>query len=221
MRNSQDQLWDKIKTHSAELRETLIDIRRDLHMHPELSGEEKRTAGIVAERLNELGLDVQENVGGYSVIGILRGNSDSPVVAMRADMDASEGEDTIDRPYRSQVPGVTHLCGHDVHTSIGLGVAQILASMQDDIPGTVKFVFQPAEESIQGANAMIKDGALENPRPDAIFSQHIGPIPVGSYIWTKGLFLSGLDAYRVKLLSNKNDGSHERLNEIAEECMIA
>ncbi|MCJ7625692.1 MAG: M20/M25/M40 family metallo-hydrolase, partial [Anaerolineaceae bacterium] len=108
-----------------------------------------------------------------------------------------------------------------VHTSIGLGVAQILASMQDDIPGTVKFVFQPAEENLQGAKAMIKDGALENPRPDLIFAQHVYPMPVGSYIWTQGLFLSGLDAYTVTLSSNNNEGSCERLNEIAEECMIA
>jgi amidohydrolase len=219
MVNSQEQQQSKIKTLSAQIRHKLIAIRRDLHMHPELSGEEERTAGIVAERLKELGLEVQKNVGGYGVIGVLKGNCESPVVAMRADMDAFIGEDTIDKPYRSTVPGVTHLCGHDVHTSIGLGVAQVLASMKDDIKGTVKFLFQPAEENIQGAIGMIREGALENPRPDAIFAQHVGPTSVGSYVWTQSLFLSGLDSFRVTLSSNENGGSREGLNEIAEKCM--
>jgi amidohydrolase len=136
---------------------------------------------VVAERLRALGLDeVRTNVGGYGVVALLKGAKAGPVVALRADMDALPINETIDVPYKSVVPGVKHACGHDAHTTIALGVAEVLSKMRDQIHGSVKFVFQPAEESPppgqeSGASFMIKEGALENPRPLAIFGLHTTP----------------------------------------------
>jgi len=150
-------------------------------MHPELSNREERTARVVAERLRALGLDdVKTNVAGHGVVALLKGAKPGPVVALRADMDALPIEETIDVPYKSLVPGVKHACGHDAHTTIELGVAEVLSKMRGQIHGSVKFLFQPAEESAppgqqSGASFMIKEGALENPRPLAIFGLHTTP----------------------------------------------
>jgi len=132
-------------------REDLIEMRRDFHMHPELSGQEIRTSGIVAQRLRALGLEVRTDVGGHGVVGVLHASRPGPVVAYRADMDAVPSEIAGEQPYRSRVPGVKHVCGHDVHTTVALGVATVLSSMSGDLPGTVMFIFQPAEENINGA----------------------------------------------------------------------
>src|SRR3989442_1443378 len=163
------------------LREELIETRRDFHMHPELSNREERTARVVAEKLHSLGFDeVRTNVARHGVVALLKGAKPGPVVALRADMDALPINETIDVPYKSLVPGVKHACGHDAHTTIELGVAEVLSKMRDQIQGTVKFLFQPAEEGPPpneegGATLMIKEGALENPRPLAIFGLHTTP----------------------------------------------
>src|SRR2546422_74792 len=163
------------------LRPKLIETRRDLHMHPELSNREERTARVVAERLRELGLDeIRTKVANHGVVALLKGSKPGPVVALRADMDALPINETIDVPYKSLVPGVKHACGHDAHTTIGLGVAELLSKMRDQIHGSVKFLFQPAEEGPPageegGATLMIKEGALDNPRPLAIFGLHTTP----------------------------------------------
>ena len=150
-------------------------------MHPELSNREERTARVVADRLRALGFDeVKTNVARHGVVALLKGSRPGAVVALRADMDALPINETIEVPYKSLVPGVKHACGHDVHTTIELGVAEILSKMRGQIQGTVKFLFQPAEEGPPadeegGATLMIKEGALDNPRPLAIFGLHTTP----------------------------------------------
>ena len=172
---------DQIATAAEALRPKLIETRRDFHMHPELSNREERTARVVADRLRALGFDeVKTNVARHGVVALLKGSRPGAVVALRADMDALPINETIEVPYKSLVPGVKHACGHDVHTTIELGVAEILSKMRGQIQGTVKFLFQPAEEGPPadeegGATLMIKEGALDNPRPLAIFGLHTTP----------------------------------------------
>lgn len=171
----------KISKLVEEMRPELIEQRRDFHKHPELSNREVRTSGIVAERLRALGFDeVRTNVAGHGVVGLLKGGKPGPVVAVRADMDALPIQETNNVPYKSEVPGVKHACGHDAHTAIQLGVAEVLSKMKSEIPGSVKFIFQPAEEGAPageegGSALMIKQGALENPKPAAIFGLHATP----------------------------------------------
>ncbi len=169
---------EQINQATEALRPKLIEIRRDFHMHPELSNREERTARVVVEHLRELGFtDIRTNVAFHGVVALLKGGRPGPVVAYRGDMDALPLTETIDVPYKSLNPGVKHACGHDVHTAVELGVAEVLSKMRDQLSGTVKFIFQPAEEGQPageegGAPLMIKEGALENPRPLAIFGMH-------------------------------------------------
>jgi amidohydrolase len=172
---------DDIARAAEAMRPKLIETRRDFHQHPELSNREERTSRIVAGRLRALGCDeVRTNVARHGVVALLKGGKPGPVVALRADMDALPINETLDVPYKSLVPGVKHACGHDAHATIALGVAELLSSMREQIQGTVKFVFQPAEEGPPageegGAALMIKEGALENPRPRVIFGLHTTP----------------------------------------------
>lgn len=191
-------------------RADLIEIRRDIHRHPEPSGQEQRTAALVAERLRALGLEVETGVGGHGVVGILRGDKPGPVVAYRADMDAVRDNSPDPVPFRSEVPGVRHICGHDIHTTVALGVAEALAAVRDDLPGTVKFVFQPAEENIQGAKAMILDGVLEDPAPSAIFAVHTAPLEVGQIGLVEGLGLPGQDIIRIEVSGGDDPGDVAR-----------
>jgi amidohydrolase len=160
--------------------ETMRSIRRDLHKHPELGMQETRTAQMITDRLKELGLEVQTGVGGTGVVGVLRGSGQGTphgkTVALRADIDALPMQDQKSVDYASASPGVAHSCGHDAHTAIQLGAAEILARDLDELPGNVKFIFQPSEDTLPGgAVPMIEDGVLENPRVDAIFSLHLYP----------------------------------------------
>ncbi len=162
--------------------------RRDLHEHPELSGQEVRTAKIVAEHLKSLGIEVQTQMGLTGVVGVLKGGKPGPVVALRADMDALPVSEQVDLPFKSKAKaqwqgaevGVMHACGHDNHVAILMGVAEVLAGMKAQVPGTVKFLFQPAEEGMGGAQAMIDAGALKEPTPSAVFGLHVWPQKVGS-----------------------------------------
>jgi amidohydrolase len=157
----------------------LVETRRDIHMHPELSNEEQRTAALVAERLRALGLEVRTGVAKHGVVALLKGAQEGPCVAVRADMDALPINELRNVPYRSRNPGVMHACGHDVHTTVGLGVAELLAKHRDRVRGSVKFLFQPAEEAMPatfkgdwGAKLMVAEGAMENPKPSAVFGLH-------------------------------------------------
>ncbi len=197
-------LTAKIIKKAEALREKLIAVRRDIHMYPELSGEEKRTSKIIAQWLKDLGLDVRTGVGGYGVVGILRGGRKGPVVAYRSDMDAVRSEVVGDVPYRSRVKGVKHVCGHDVHIAVGLGIATILTSIRKHIPGTVLFIFQPAEENIQGARLMLADGVLKDPAPEAIFAVHTAPMPVGTLGVGPGVGLPGFELFQITLEAEKD-----------------
>src|SRR5215216_3260891 len=197
------------------LRAKLIEQRRDFHMHPELSNREERTSRIVADRLRALGLeDIKTGVARYGVTALLKGAKPGPVVAVRADMDALPIQETIDVPYKSKVPGVKHACGHDAHTTVELGVAEVLSKMRDQISGTVKFIFQPAEEGAPageegGAKLMIKEGALENPRPQAIFGLHVLPvIEVGQIAFNSGPAMASADKFLITVHGKKVHGAY-------------
>lgn len=168
------------KVEAAELFDEMVQMRRDFHRHPELGFEEARTSGIVADRLLELGFEVQRGVGQTGVVGLLEGEKDGPTILLRFDMDALPLLEESGVAYSSQNDGVMHACGHDGHTSIGLALAKIMMRYQSEMAGTLKFVFQPAEEGLGGAIAMIADGVLNNPRPDVALALHVWtPEPYG------------------------------------------
>ncbi len=167
---------------AREILPWMVEIRRDLHRHPELGLEEHRTAGRVQAILDQLGIEHVDGIGGTGVLGTIPGRSDGKAVALRADLDGLPIQDAKDVPYQSQVAGKMHACGHDVHTTIVLGAAKILAEMQKQLPGTVKLLFQPAEETVGGAQLLIEEGALDDPPVAAIFGLHVDPgIDVGRF----------------------------------------
>ncbi|HVV01946.1 MAG TPA: amidohydrolase [Verrucomicrobiae bacterium] len=195
---------------AAAMRPELVATRRDLHEHPELANREVRTSGVVARRLREIGLDeIRTNVAVHGVVALLKGDLPGPVVALRADMDALPIQETIDVPYKSLTPGVKHACGHDAHTAILLGVAKVLAGMRAHLHGSVKFLFQPAEEGPPpgeegGAKLMVKEGALENPRPMAIFGLHVTPeIETGKIGYHAGPAQAAFDVFTLALRGKK------------------
>jgi amidohydrolase len=184
----------------------LVEIRRDLHAHPELSNQEERTAGVVADRLHALGLKVQTGVAKHGVVALLDSGRPGPCVAVRADMDALPIKELRATPYRSQNPGVMHACGHDVHTTVALGLAELLAQHRGLWRGSVKFLFQPAEESMPtsfkgdwGAKLMVAEGVLESPKPAAIFGLHCRPTitPAGAVTDEVHYLKAGQIAYAI------------------------
>jgi metal-dependent amidase/aminoacylase/carboxypeptidase family protein len=197
-----------IEASTARLESELIALRRELHQNPELSGTEQRTAGRIAEKLGALGLAVRTSVGGHGVVGVLHGALPGPVVAYRSDMDAMPGDEPSGRVYGSRVPGVFHVCGHDVHAAIGVGVASVLARERDRLPGTAVFLFQPAEETLEGAQAMLVDDVFQGQAPDAIFAVHSFPFPVGTI--ARNVDFGGLDQFAATLPSGVDAGSVER-----------
>jgi amidohydrolase len=160
----------------------MVDIRRDLHQHPELGLEEHRTRGRVEEHLGGLGVEYIGGLAGTGVLGLLPGAGEGKVVALRADLDALPLHDAKDVPYRSTIDGRMHACGHDVHTTILLGAARLLKSRLASRPGLVKLIFQPAEETVGGAKLLVEEGVLDEPRVDAIFGLHVDPgLDVGRF----------------------------------------
>ena len=221
----------QIAQAAEAMRARLVEQRRDFHMHPELSNREERTSRVVAEKLRALGLDeVKTGIAKYGVVAVLKGSRPGPVVAVRADMDALPIQETIDVPYKSKNPGVKHACGHDVHTTVALGVAEVLSKMRDQIAGSIKFIFQPAEEGAPqgeqgGANLMIKEGALENPRPLAIFGLHTAGFEVGQVGYHSGPAMASSDRFTIKIRGKKSHGAQPQLGVdaivIAAECVTA
>lgn len=196
------------RPQAEALRDELIATRRDFHQHPETAFEEVRTAGIVAQRLNDLGLEVQTGVGKTGVVAILEGDQDGPTVLMRCDMDALPMEENNAVDYRSQTAQKMHACGHDGHTAIGLAVAKMLNERRADLRGRVKFIFQPAEEIAQGANAMIDDGVLGDPKPDVSLGLHLwNELPVGSIGMAPGGSMAGADIFNIKLQGRGGHGA--------------
>ena len=196
----------QIAKATEALRDKLSETRRDFHVHPELSNREERTSRIVAERLRALGFDeVKTGVARHGIVALLKGGQPGPVVAVRADMDALPITEANDVPYKSIVPGVMHACGHDAHTTIALGVAEVLSQMRGEIHGSVKFLFQPAEEGPPageegGAPLMIKEGALDHPRPLAIFGLHTTPeLEAGLIAYRSGPAQASLDLFTIAI----------------------
>lgn len=195
-------------SEAQELFEYTRDLRRDFHRHPELGFQEVRTAGIVASELIDLGLEVSTGVGKTGVVATLEGGSQEPIVLVRFDMDALPIQEETGAEYASQTPGIMHACGHDGHTAAGLAVARMLDAHKGDLKGTVKFVFQPAEEGLGGAEAMVADGVLENPRPDLSLSLHLwNDKPVGWIGVTPGPAMSASDRFTVKIIGRGGHGA--------------
>ena len=198
----------------------VIAWRRDIHQYPELSNREVRTAGLVAAHLKQLGLDVRTGVAKTGVVGILRGARPGKTVALRADMDALPVTEQGDLPFKSTVRstydgqevGVMHACGHDAHVAMLMGVAEVLAGVRGQLAGTVKFIFQPAEEGpppgeTGGAAVMVADGALDNPPVDAIFGLHVMPLENGT-LWTRGGgLMASSDTVRITVRGRQTHGA--------------
>lgn len=179
----------------------MVALRRDFHRFPEIAFEEVRTAGIIAQYLTELGLEVQTGVGKTGVVGILEGNHDGPTVLVRCDMDALPITEANLTEYVSKIENRMHACGHDGHVTIGLTVAKILQQERDHLHGRVKFIFQPAEEIAAGANAMIADGVLDNPSAEVALGLHLwNEMPVGEVSLVTGAMMAGADMFTIKLV---------------------
>lgn len=199
------------------MRDELVARRRDFHMHPELAFEEVRTSGIVAEQLNQLGLEVQTGFGKTGVIGILEGDKDGKTVLVRADMDALPIHEENQTEYASQTDGKMHACGHDGHTTIALGVAKLFAKHRDKINGRIKFVFQPAEEIGAGALAMKDDGALETPKPDISLGLHLwNTEKLGTLGIASGPVMAAASVFSIKVKGRGGHGAmpHETIDPV-------
>ncbi len=210
----------EVDRRAAQVQGTVVTWRRDIHEHPELSNRETRTAEVVASHLRSLGMEVRTGVAHTGVVGVLRGGKPGPVVALRADMDALPVTEEVDVPFASKVRstyngqevGVMHACGHDTHVAMLMGVAEVLAGMRSDLPGTVKFIFQPAEEGAPagergGADLMIEEGALDDPKPSAIFGLHVFPYPAGEIRYRPGGTMASADAFRIVVRGRQTHGA--------------
>jgi amidohydrolase len=212
----------EIKAATAAVTPEVIAVRRDLHAHPELSNREERTGRMVAERLRALGLDVRHPVARTGVVGVLRGGRPGGVVALRADIDALPIQEAGDAPYKSQVPGVMHACGHDAHTAILLGAAAVLSGLRETLPGTVVFLFQPAEEGPPegeegGAPLMVKEGALDDPKVEAVFGLHVGGwVETGQMGFSPGPIFASSDTFTITVEGRSVHGAqpHQGLDPI-------
>lgn len=215
----QEALRQKMFAAADKIEPKIVEWRRDIHEHPELANSEVRTAGIIAKHLESLGLEVRTGVAKTGIVAVLKGGKPGPVVALRADMDALPVTERNDLPFASKVKtiyngietGLMHACGHDAHVAVLMGVAEVLSAVKKDLPGTIKFIFQPAEEGVPvgevgGARQMIKEGALENPKVDVIFGLHSDPkIESGTIRYRSGPAMAAVNNFRVVI---KGKGSH-------------
>lgn len=219
-------LSEQIEQRARAIEDKLIAWRRDIHQHPELGNQETRTSKLVADHLRALGMDVKTGVAGTGVVAVLKGGKPGPVVALRADMDALPVKEQVDVPFASKAKGtylgkevdVMHACGHDTHTAILMATAEVLAGMKDQLPGSVKFIFQPAEESpadfepdgkkIWGAKMMVLEGVLENPKVDAIFGLHVSSAyPAGWLSWRSGPAMAAADQFWIDVTGKQTHGA--------------
>jgi amidohydrolase len=215
-----DELDRMIEAKLPQVMPKVVAWRRDIHRHPELGNREERTSKLVADHLKSLGIEVRTGVAKTGVVGVLRGGKPGPIVALRADMDALPVTEQVDLPFKSTVRttyngmdvGVMHACGHDNHVAILMGVAEILAGMKADLPGTVKFIFQPAEEGPPageegGAALMVKEGVLADPKPSAIFGLHVWPGPLGSLSYRSGGAMAAADMLSILVKGRQTHGA--------------
>lgn len=211
-----------VKKEAEELYEQVVAWRRDFHEHPELGNQEERTSAIVAEHLRKLGLEVRDHVGTYGVVGVLRGGKPGKVIAVRADMDALPIKEATGFPFSSKNEGVMHACGHDGNTAMLMGTASILAKHREKLRGTVKFLFQPAEEGGHGAARMVEDGALLNPRPDAVVATHLFFWDSGTIMIRKGAAFLASDAFTIEVHGSGGHGCkpNESTDTLLAACQI-
>lgn len=225
--SAQSALKPKINTAADAIEKKVVAWRRDFHENPELGNLEFRTSKIIADHLRSLGIEVQDKVAVTGVVGILKGGKPGPVVALRADMDGLPVTERVDVPFKSKImteyngqkTGVMHACGHDSHVAMLMGVAEVLSSMKNDLAGTVKFIFQPAEEGVydakllkngkSGAELMVMEGVLENPKVDAVFGLHIkSEIEVGKIGYRFGPLMAAVDQLGIKLKGKQTHGAN-------------
>jgi amidohydrolase len=214
-------LTKTIETKALAVQSKLVEWRRHLHEHPELGNREFKTAAYIIEQLKDLGLEIQTGVGKTGVVAILKGGKPGPCIALRADIDGLPVKERVNIPYASKdsteyngqkVP-VMHACGHDAHTSMLIGTAMVLSAMKKDISGTIKFIFQPAEEGPPGteeggAGLMVKEGVMDNPKVDVVFGMHIESwIPAGDIQYKSGSFMASADLFTVKVKGKSSHGS--------------
>src|SRR2546430_5313857 len=214
-----DQRIDEL---AKQVEPSVIACRRDIHQHPELGNRETRTSKLIADKLKSLGIAVKTPIAHTGVVGVLRGGKPGRVVALRADMDALPVTEQVDLPFKSTVRttyngqevGVMHACGHDAHVAILLGVAEVLSSIRGELPGTVVFLFQPAEEGAPqgeegGAALMVKEGALDNPKVDAVFGLHVtSRYPVGELAYRPGGMMAAVDSFKIKVHGKQTHGAY-------------
>ena len=214
-------MHDVLDREAKTIEARMIAWRRDIHQNPELGNREVRTAGLVAAHLRQLGYEVREKVATTGIVATLKGGKPGPVIALRADMDALPVAEEVELPFASKVKtlwrgvqtGVMHACGHDTHVAILMAAAEIFAKMKGDLPGTVKLVFQPAEEGLPpgepgGAKQMLKEGAFENPKPDAVFGLHASSaLPAGKIGYRAGPRNAGADVFRITVKGRQTHGA--------------
>src|SRR6266852_3668152 len=220
-------LEQEIRQRAAQVESRLIGWRRDIHEHPELGEQEMRTSALVAGHLKSLGLEVKTGIGNTGIVAVLTGGKPGPVVALRADMDALPVKEPQGLPFASKAKGnylgrevdVMHACGHDAHTAILMATAEVLTAMKDKLPGTVKFIFQPAEEGpslyaafsgkVWGAKLMIKEGVLRDPRPDAVFGLHVtSGLPSARLGYRAGAAMASADELRIKVTGRQGHAGY-------------
>lgn len=211
----------EIKRQSEAHRDELVSIRRDIHRHPELAFKENRTAGIIADRLEKLGMEVQTGIASTGVVAMLRGSRPGKTVLYRADIDALPIVEQVDAEYKSRTSGIMHACGHDGHVAIGLTVAEILAGHRNDFAGNVKFLFQPAEEIVSGAKPMIEQGVMAG--VDATLGIHLGnDAPVGSINLRAGPAMANVDSIKLTIRGRGGHGSQpeKAIDSVMAACQI-
>jgi amidohydrolase len=205
-------LNQRIAAVAQRLTPELIEVRKTLHQHPELAFEEHETAKLVTGFLQKLGVPFRTGVGKTGVVAVLEGSAPGRTIGIRADMDALPIHEETGLPFASRLPGKMHACGHDVHTVIALGVAATLCEMKDSLKGRIKFIFQPAEETLSGAAAMIADGALEEPKMDAILGYHNWPqVKAGTVGFHPETVMASADAFDLTLKGRMSHGAHPHL----------
>ncbi len=214
-----ESLTAEIDRRAKEVEARVVTWRRDLHQHPELGNHETRTSALIADHLRRLGLEVRTGVAHTGVIGILRGGKPGKVVALRSELDALPVTEQVDVPFASKVRstwngqevGVMHACGHDAHMAMLMGAAEVLAGVRERIPGTVVFLFQPAEEGAPdgeegGAALMVKEGAMDNPKIDAVFGLHVFPGPLGHLGYRPGALMAASDTLHIAVRGRQTHG---------------
>lgn len=216
----EQKLYALIDQKIEEIESKTISWRRHFHEHPELSNQEFKTSKLISEHLTDLGLQVETGIAKTGVCGLLVGGKPGPVIAIRADMDALPVTEQVDLPFASKVKtvyhgmetGVMHACGHDAHMAILMATAEVLSSIRDELPGTIKFIFQPAEEGAEepgvwGAEGMIQEGILQNPAPEVIFGLHVGPGPIGSINYNPDVLMASVDDFKIVVHGHGTHGS--------------